>query len=59
VWVDDEQVASGSLAGNALPAQPRGLLLGGPGAAATQLAALNVSTAGFTGTIGDLIVDHQ
>ncbi|XP_049867060.1 laminin subunit alpha-2 [Pectinophora gossypiella] len=58
LWVDEERVASGTLAGNAYSARARGLYVGGVDAwDATHMPEL--ATEGFTGTIADLIVDSS
>ncbi|GBP57454.1 Laminin subunit alpha-2 [Eumeta japonica] len=55
LWVDEQMVAHGVLAGGALAARPRGLYLGG--LPAHLNATMKPRIAGFTGTITDLIVD--
>lgn len=55
VWVDEELLASGTLAGSAFPARPGGFFLGG---VQDQLQA-TVPLKPFVGTVADLIVDAQ
>lgn len=58
LWVDDEQVASGVLPGNAYPARSGGLYLGGTGGS-TAAKGKRIPEVGFKGTVADFIVDSQ
>ncbi|XP_073967675.1 laminin subunit alpha-1-like [Choristoneura fumiferana] len=54
LWVDEDRIAAGALAGNALPARNSGLFVGGmPPAQGAQV------HKGFRGTVADLIVDSK
>ncbi|XP_026738306.1 laminin subunit alpha-1-like, partial [Trichoplusia ni] len=55
LWVDEEQLSIGALAGNALPARPGGLFLGG----VRETLHANIPLKSFKGTLADLIVDSQ
>ncbi|PZC77202.1 hypothetical protein B5X24_HaOG203609 [Helicoverpa armigera] len=55
LWVDEEQLGSGSLPGSAFPARPAGMFLGG---VRETLQAVVPLTA-FKGTLADFIVDAQ
>lgn len=60
MWVDEEQVASGILPGNAYPQRGGGLYLGGVNEGEREGAKQRkIPVAGFTGTIADFIVDSQ
>ncbi|XP_047987068.1 laminin subunit alpha-1 [Leguminivora glycinivorella] len=54
LWVDEDRLATGSLAGNALPARNKGLFIGGM--PTTQDGPMYK---GFSGTVADLIVDSN
>nr|XP_049708408.1 laminin subunit alpha-1 [Helicoverpa armigera] len=55
LWVDEEQLGSGSLPGSAFPARPAGMFLGG--VRETLQAAVPLTA--FKGTLADFIVDAQ
>ncbi|XP_028162572.1 laminin subunit alpha-1-like [Ostrinia furnacalis] len=57
LWVDEEKVAGGTLAGNAYPARARGLFIGGAGEEGAEVP--DFAAPGFTGTVADFIVDAQ
>ncbi|KAI5635987.1 laminin G domain-containing protein [Phthorimaea operculella] len=58
LWVDEERVASGSLAGNAYPARASGTFIGGVDHwDSTRMP--EIATDGFTGTVADFIVDSS
>ncbi|KAL0848796.1 hypothetical protein ABMA28_013221 [Loxostege sticticalis] len=59
LWVDEEKVASGTLAGNAYPARTRGFFIGGVGPAREGDKAPGFPITGFTGTVADFVVDAQ
>ncbi|XP_063375814.1 laminin subunit alpha-2-like [Cydia fagiglandana] len=54
LWVDEDRLATGTLAGNALPARNKGLFIGGMPAAQD-----GPMYKGFSGTVADLIVDSN
>lgn len=68
LWVDEELVASGELAGGAFAARDGGLYLGGIPSSGAEKEGVAVSdelreairdTPAFTGTLADLVVDGE
>ncbi|XP_047041515.1 laminin subunit alpha-1-like [Helicoverpa zea] len=55
LWVDEEQLGSGSLPGSAFPARPAGMFLGG----VRETLQAAVPLIAFKGTLADFIVDAQ